>query len=231
MPVATRRSSARTRSSKKAPRPSGGARALAVWVSLLGTMTVVGGLLLLLDGRPVPRLDGRSLSALSASATRETDPLFNTRQPLDTKRWDSIVIHHSGSTYGSAATIGREHQARNAQGLGHHFIIGNGNGMDDGQIHIGYRWLDQRRGDHAAGKYAEHLNEHAISICLVGDGNRRPFTPAQLQRLTDLIESLRKQLNIPADRVYLHSSVAEVSDPGRLFPTSLYRVQPAARER
>ena len=36
------------------------------------------------------------------------------------------------------------------------------------------------------------------------------------------LESLRKQLNIPADKVYLHSDIAPVSDPGRLFPVGLY---------
>ena len=201
-----------------------------VWVCFLGAMTLVGGLLLMLDGRPVPRLDGLSLPALAAATSSSepaaSDPIFQTRRPLDKTRWQAIVIHHSGSTVGSPASIEREHEARNFKGLGHHFIICNGSERtEDGQIHIGYRWLDQLPGAHAAGPNGDWFNRNAISICLVGDGNRRPFTAAQIQRLTSLVADLRAQLNIPADHVYLHSDIADVADPGRLFPVAL--VHPA----
>lgn len=189
-------------------------------------MTVVGGLLLVLDGRPVPRVDGLSLSPLAATswgAASATDPILATRAPLDTKRWQAIVIHHSGSTVGTPASIEAEHQSRNLRGLGHHFIVGNGNGMEDGQIHIGYRWLDQLPGAHAAGPHGEAYNLHAISICLVGDGNRRAFSQAQIQRLGVLIDTLQRRFDIPRERVLLHSEIAPVSDPGRLFPVQAIR--------
>lgn len=196
-------------------------RVQVVWVSFLGAMTLVGGLLLVVDGRPVPRIDGMSLSPLASATTigssTHVDPVTQTRATLDRDRWQAIVIHHSGSLVGSPATIEKEHQDRNFQGLGHHFIIGNGNGMDDGQVHIGYRWLDQLPGAHASGANGDWYNLHAVSICMVGDGNRREFTPAQLRQLQSLVESLRVRLGLPADRVLLHSDIAEVNDPGKLF--------------
>lgn len=206
-------------------------RIRAVWISFIAAMTLVGGLLLVLDGRPVPRVDGMSLSPLAATTwdpSPTVSPFLATRKPLDQQRWQAIVIHHSGSTVGTPASIEADHQARNLRGLGHHFIIGNGHGMEDGQVHIGYRWLDQLPGAHAAGPNGDAYNLHAISICLVGDGNRRPFTPAQLQRLEVLVDTLRRQFNIPADRVLLHSDIADVDDPGRLFPRNFLHTSVAA---
>ena len=199
-----------------------------VWISFFGAMTLAAGLLLLLDGRPI-RTDGLSLSPLASAETigRQNNPIL-TRAKL--ANWQAIVIHHSGSLVGSHTTIEKEHQGRNFRGLGHHFIIGNGTGMDDGQVHIGYRWLDQLPGAHATGQNADWYNSNAISICLVGDGNRQPFTPAQVQQLTTLVESLRKQLGLPADRVLLASDIAPVADPGRLFPAGVYGTATTARK-
>ena len=221
-----RRTSTRSRSRLPAPQ-LGLTRVRVVWVSFLGAMTLAGGMLLLIDGRPSPAgsSDGVSLSALAAATTiglANDNPLTQTRKPLDRSRWQAIVIHHSGSTRGDATSIEKEHRDAGFKSLGHHFIIGNGAGMDDGQVHIGYRWLDQLPGAHAAGPSGDWYNQHAISICLVGDGNRHGYTQAQIQQLNTLIESLRRQLGLPADRVLLHSDLAPVSDPGKLFPAGLY---------
>lgn len=183
-------------------------------------MTAVGGLLLGLDWKPAPRMDGLSLSPLAAATTggSAADPLLRTRRPMDVARWQAIVIHHSGSVVGSPASISREHEDQGIKGLGHHFVIGNGQGMDDGQLHIGYRWLDQLPGAHASGPNGDWFNLQSISICLVGDGERRTFTPAQINRLRELVSVLCREMDIPRDRVYLHSQIAPVTDPGRLFP-------------
>jgi N-acetyl-anhydromuramyl-L-alanine amidase AmpD len=211
--------------------PSGATRAQIVWVSFLAAMTIAGGLMLLVDGRPSPRSDGLSLSPLAAATTigsDAADPLTQTRVPLDLAKWQAIVIHHSGSTRGDAASIEREERDLHG-GYGHHFIIGNGNGMDDGQVHIGYRWLDQLSGAHASGPNAQFYNDHAISICLVGDGNRQGFTPAQLRQLARLVESLRRATGLPVERVLLQSDLAAVSDPGKLFPAGMFNATSLTR--
>lgn len=199
-------------------------RARTVWLSLMMSMTAVGGLPLLVDGRSAPRADGLALPLLMASGpTASVESIFQTRRTLQPGRWTSIVIHHSGSPVGTAASITAEHERLRFKGLGHHFLIGNGQGMDDGELHVGYRWLDQLPGAHAGGPEGEYYNLNAISICLVGDGDRRPFTPAQLARLEQLLRALTRELGVPADKVVLHSDIAPTSDPGRLFPKAWLR--------
>lgn len=229
-PTSGRRSPSTTKATKsRGAAPSARAtRAQVVWISFLGAMTGVGGLLLMVGGKPTPRADGLSLSPLAAATTlggvETIDPVTQTRAGLDHERWQAIVIHHSGSPVGSPVSIAKENESRGIRGLGHHFIIGNGSGMDDGQVHIGFRWLDQLPGAHVGGTSGDWYNEHAISICMVGDGERGAFTVAQTQQLSSLIASLRRQLHIPADRVYLHSDIVPGSnDPGRLFPEHIVR--------
>lgn len=201
-------------------------RTRVVWGSLLCSMTVVGGLLWIMDGAKSPRVDGWSMPALaSASTPHSIESVFQTRSPIQQSRWTSIVIHHSGSTVGSSQTIEAQHLAMNLKGLGHHFVIGNGRGAPDGQIHVGFRWLDQLPGAHVGGPSAELLNRESIGICLVGNGDRAAFTDAQIQRLIELVNALAAELGIPADRIYLHSDVARTSDPGRLFPVAAFREQ------
>lgn len=199
-------------------------RAKIVWGSLLGSMTVVGGLLLMLDNQPAPRVDGLSLApVLAAGSPHSIESIFSPQFPLKPENWKGIVIHHSGNSFGTVESIAAEHQAKNFRGLGHHFIIGNGNGMTDGHIHVGYRWTEQLPGAHAGGENGKFHNLHSISICLVGDGNRRTFSKMQIQQLVELVSALCREMGIPKDHVYLHSDIAQTNDPGSMFPEVDFR--------
>ncbi len=221
-----RRTSTGSVKGRKANGPALSLRTRLVWGSLVGSMTLVGGLLWVMDGAKSPRVDGWSMPALAqASAPSSIESVFATRASVEKGRWTSIVIHHSGSTVGSAQTIEAQHLGMNLKGLGHHFVIGNGRGAPDGQIHVGFRWLDQLPGAHVGGQNAETLNRESIGICLVGNGDRTPFTDAQIQRLVELVNALAAELDIPADRIYLHSDVARTNDPGRMFPVAAFREQ------
>jgi N-acetyl-anhydromuramyl-L-alanine amidase AmpD len=72
---------------------------------------------------------------------------------------------------------------------------------------------------------ADHLNEHAVAICLVGNGDRRRFTDRQIRELSSLVRRLQRELGIAADRVYLHGDVAPVSSPGVHFPAAEFEGQ------
>lgn len=218
--------SAKPRRSRKQPRPEAGRRARVVWGAFAMAMSTVGGLFWLLQGGQSPRLDGLALPAMVAAAgPTSIEAIFKTRQPTPAGRWQAIVIHHSAAPFGSPASIEAQHKAMNLDGLGFHFVIGNGSGMADGEINVGYRWLDQLPGAHVAGPRGDWYNRNSIGICLVGDGRRKGFTPEQIHRLTQVVSALCERLNIPSDKVLLHSDVAQADDPGRLFPEAAFRQQ------
>ena len=198
-------------------------RTKAVWAALVLAMTGVGGALFVLQGGG-PGPGGLTVAPLLARTPNASiEVVFNTRAAPDHDRFRSIMIHDSGSHYGKPSTVAAEHRAMNLRGLGHHFLIGNGNGMEDGELHVGYRWLDQLPGAHASGPDAAWYNHHAISICLIGDGDRRPFTETQLRRLTQLVAALADEYDIPDERIVLNSETGGAGDPGRFFPAETFR--------
>ncbi len=217
---------ARSRRTRSTSKPAAqGQRAKVVWLSLMGAMTALGGLLLVLDPGKSNHAGGSAIPALAATGTTDSlERVFTAvRSPLATQRWKAIVIHHSGSNFASPDTIAAQHLRQGLKKMGHHFVIGNGSGMADGEIHVAERWLMQEAGAHASGKDGKWFNQHAISICLVGNGDQRGFSRQQLAKLDQLVASLQAELNIPANRVYLHSDIAPISDPGRNFPAEDFR--------
>ncbi|MCC6907605.1 MAG: N-acetylmuramoyl-L-alanine amidase [Phycisphaerales bacterium] len=200
-------------------------RALTVWASFVATMTVLGGVLLLTDQGPLPRL-GSSQPALGVNlGARAIGSVLDTAAPLKQDQWLEIVIHDSGSQHGSVESLARQARSLGLKGLGYHFVIGNGNGMGDGELHVGYRWNEQLAGAHVAGPDAAWHNVHSVAICLVGNGEASQFTDRQMARLVDLVRGLQERLNIDLDHVLLNSAITGQSSPGRHFPEQRFRDQ------
>jgi N-acetylmuramoyl-L-alanine amidase len=162
---------------------------------------------------------------VAAAGPTSIEAIFKTRAAIAPQRWQAIVIHHSGSAFGSPSTIEAQHKAMNLDGLGYHFLVGNGSGLEDGEVHVGYRWLDQVSGAHVAGKNGDWYNRNSIGICLIGDFSRQPPTERQMWRLSQLVSALADELKIPSDHIYLHSDVAAANDPGAFFPEAAFRAQ------
>ncbi|MBL8746142.1 MAG: N-acetylmuramoyl-L-alanine amidase [Phycisphaerae bacterium] len=200
------------------------ARTHVVWGALVAAMTGVGGLLLALDRSPAAPAEAVALVNLErANSNNEFAAIFDTKTPIKPGAWTGIVIHHSGGAIGSAETLTKQHNARGFKGLGYHFVISNGQGAPDGQIFVGYRWSEQLPGVHVAGSKAEQYNRQTIGICLIGDGERREFTSAQIARLAELVSSLQSRLQIPDRNVVLHRDISPTASPGRLFPEATFR--------
>jgi hypothetical protein len=143
---------------------------------------------------------------------------------LDRSRWNGIVIHHLGEPFGTAESVHRQHLSWDYQGLGYHFLIGNGNGLADGEIHVGYRWIEQFPGAHVVGEAGTLHNTQSIGICLIGNGDRQPFTDRQMRHLTRLVQRLQQELGLSADQVQLHRDLTDrVTSPGRLFTEAQFR--------
>jgi N-acetyl-anhydromuramyl-L-alanine amidase AmpD len=137
------------------------------------------------------------------------------------REWNSIVIHHTATTRGDVASIHDSHlknkdgSGKAWLGIGYHFVIGNGNGMGDGEIEPTFRWREQMHGAHAGNQ--EH-NQHGIGIAMIGDFNEGPPSPAQLSAIKRLVGVLKAEYGIGSDQVIGHSDIKATDCPGKHFP-------------
>lgn len=135
--------------------------------------------------------------------------------------WTAIVVHHTATERGSVESIHQTHLARKWLGIGYHFVIGNGQGMDDGLIEETFRWRGQMHGAHAG---RNEYNQHGIGIALIGNFENTPPTPAQIESLTELVTRLARTYQIPPDRIFGHGELKTTACPGRLFPLAELRL-------
>lgn len=138
-------------------------------------------------------------------------------------RWRYIVIHHSGTDVGSVKSMDAYHrQVRHMEnGLAYHFVIGNGQGMADGEIAVGPRWTQQLDGGHLA---TEALNHVSIGICLVGNFDHKKPTRKQMTSLKALVLALLARCDLSHEAVKTHQQINPVYTrcPGRHFPAESF---------
>ena len=104
--------------------------------------------------------------------------------------WHHIVIHHSASFKGSTSGIDKHHrEVNNWDGIGYHFVIGNGKGMRLGRIEYTFRWNQQREGAHAGG-LDKRYNEQGIGICIIGHFDKEQPAPFLFNRCAELCACL-----------------------------------------
>ncbi len=132
-------------------------------------------------------------------------------------RWAMVVIHHSATLGGSAASFDRYHrEVRGWQGgLAYHFVIGNGQGVPDGLVEVGPRWKSQSDGAHAG---VSEANRFGIGICVVGDFTATRPTDRQMSSLRTLLRWLHLSCGIPYAEVCGHSALKDTECPGAQFP-------------
>lgn len=143
--------------------------------------------------------------------------------PVRKGRWKYIVVHHSGVDEGTVKGMDRYHRdVRHMEnGLAYHFVIGNGNGMRDGEIAVASRWSKQLDGGHLA---SVSQNKIAIGICLVGNFDKAEPSPSQMKSLTALVKALMKRTALSPSEVRTHRQINVVGTrcPGSKFPTKSF---------
>ena len=153
-----------------------------------------------------------------APVLEPTPTTDNPWKPLAQARdWTSIVIHHTATDTGSVESIHETHIAKEWLGIGYHFVIGNGNGMADGEIEPTFRWREQIHGAHAG---SDEYNQHGIGIALIGNFEEQSPTPAQLAAIKRLVAALKSEYHIDSEHVIGHGEVKATQCPGKLFPLS-----------
>ncbi|MCG3128985.1 MAG: hypothetical protein CHACPFDD_03881 [Phycisphaerae bacterium] len=143
------------------------------------------------------------------------------------KNWKTIVVHHSANASDTPDSMHRYHLLRGWEnGLGYHFVIGNGVNYPDGQVYVGPRWSRQQPGAHCATKKGGmffgawrpkgFFNDHGIGICLIGNLNRTRPTAKQVKSLQTLVRFLTKETGIGASQVYGHGHITHATEcPGK----------------
>jgi hypothetical protein len=216
------------------PRP-GPPRSAFVFLSLVAVLTLTGGLLMAMRSAPLAPDTSRSL--LAANEPANFNAIFETKVPVKQGRWKRIFIHHSQTASGNAATLAEAAAttaAGNAQGPSDHFVIGNGDGCGDGEIQLGQRWNQQRPAgpiggwataprSGQAGPTVAKVEADCISICLIGDFDRAFPTPAQMEQLGQLVQTLQGRLAINKDAVWVWETPASPAGIGRYFPQGAFR--------
>lgn len=153
------------------------------------------------------------------------------------KKWNVIVVHHTANTTDSPASIQNYHLHTRGweNGMGYHFVIGNGVNYADGKIFAGPRWKGQETGAHCKagpGSYFgtwrpdNFFNERGVGVCLVGNFESSTPSARQVDSLEQLITFLCEQTGIPPSRVYGHGEVThKTACPGRVLRTKLTQIR------
>ena len=155
-------------------------------------------------------------------ASRSSNPW---KPKVNERKWKYIVLHHTASEAGSVSSIDAAHKQRRDSagkpwlGIGYHFVIGNGNGMKDGEIQPSFRWTKQLHGAHAG---VADYNDVGIGIVLVGNFEKKRPTAAQLRSARRLVQTLRSSYRITSKNIVTHGDVNKTACPGKYF--SLARI-------
>lgn len=191
---------------------------------------------LLITRTPPPAPPRPAPPAPLIARTRVQGPEFGWAPPGGIRRglWKSIVVHHSASDKATPQSMNAYHLQRGWEnGLGYHFVIGNGVNYPDGKIFVGPRWKRQQVGAHCktgAGRFfgiarqSGFFNEHGIGICLIGDFEKRRPTPRQEEALQRLIAFLCNEADIDPSAVHGHGDVTgKTKCPGRYLDVASIR--------
>jgi N-acetylmuramoyl-L-alanine amidase len=172
--------------------------------------------------KDIARANSLSMKPLLKKGMRLSVPNAAPIQPVislyPSKQWTHIIIHHSATDEGDGLLFDKAHSHKGWGGVGYHFVIDNGTkGRVDGQVEVLPRWLKQISGAHCK---ADHMNERAIGICLVGNFNDERPSSRQMDALVDLVQKLKEYYRIPVSHIKGHGQVrgAKTDCPGKRFP-------------
>jgi hypothetical protein len=189
---------------------------------------------------PVPRI-------ATPPPVREAPAVFDERELLPAGGiqrglWNVIVVHHSANRGDTPASMDNYHRnvRKWSNGLGYHFVIGNGVNTEDGKVYVGSRWSRQLCGAHCksrSGRYFgtwrqnNYFNAHGIGICLIGNFEHSRPTPRQLASLRSLTEFLCARARINPAHVYGHGEVTHrTACPGRFLSRELPQLRVAVAQ-
>lgn len=146
----------------------------------------------------------KSIVPVTYSWTDYDDWYYKKSEPY--KGWKYIVIHHSATEAGSVRAFHKFHTQQGYGGIAYHFVIGNGNGIKDGEVKETFRWEQKISGTHVSVNSWDH-NVFGIGVCLVGNLEKKPPTKAQMVALKKLTTRLKTTYGIESKNIFGHKHV------------------------
>ena len=178
------------------------------FLALFAVCVLVGVLVWVVSRPQVPHSEPLTWSAIAPPPATAIHP------------WRFIVLHHSASRGGDAQVIDRDHQTQNGwDGIGYHFVLGNGVDMPLGRIEATFRWRQQSHGAHAGAlPLQKPFNTEGVGVCLIGNYEREALDPFAERRLVELCAQLIDRIpTLSVGRIIGHRDVPGKSTacPGR----------------
>ncbi len=178
------------------------------FLALIAVCALVGVLVWVVTRPQVPHSEPLTWSAIAPPPATAIHP------------WRFIVLHHSASRGGDAQVIDRDHQTQNGwDGIGYHFVLGNGVDMPLGRIEATFRWRQQSHGAHAGAlPLQKPFNTEGVGVCLIGNYEREALDPFAERRLVELCAQLIDRIpTLSVGRIIGHRDVPGKSTacPGR----------------
>ncbi len=143
-------------------------------------------------------------------------------------RWKYIVIHHTAGNYGNIKHLQDIHGQRQSKepirAISYHYIIGNGNGMADGEIASDIRKKYNLWGVHVSGNNPDK-NFRGLGIAIIGNLDKKEMTDKQYNSLLELTAKLMHKYNIKPKNIHFHGKIPGESTkcPGRFFPYKKFK--------
>jgi hypothetical protein len=192
---------------KSKKKPVSQKRVAIVLASLVATMTLGSGALLVMEGGAI----GTSVPGMATEPPKWA-AYVPQATPLQPSRWTYIMIYESADLAASAASLAGGFSGGSPSPVrpkaNFHFVInGASSGLDtvDGSLEVGTSWKNQDVGAFAGWPSSRSHSfspyQDAVGICLVADINRKPPSEAQFGSLFSLVRQLQSRLNIPRERV------------------------------
>ena len=159
-------------------------RTIKIWASLVACMTIGAIVLMTLDNKKVSA-GAFSLSSFQRLTSISKSTAYN--KSADKNNWQEIEVIFSDTAGGNIENIALAHGRIDGDDADFHFIIGNGQGAENGQIIATKIWKAQK---------SNANKDKIIILCVVGDGYMTMPTDSQTKRASALIEYLRRKFRI-----------------------------------
>lgn len=174
----------------------------ALFLSIIPAVALIAWIVWKFGPAPI----GLNIVDLAGKLPTAAGKSYKNRSVQDIRR---VVFHHSATVSGSPEGFARYHVEQHGwPGIGYHFVIGQ-----DGTV---YRCNpDDKISYHCSGQ-----NGHSIGVCLVGNFELSPPTPAQLKSASGLMRVITAKYEWVDKTPYGHKDFSSTNCPGRYFDYS-----------